>query len=116
MPPGTRTLGQFEETATEEPRASFFFGSGRNRLHHRRSSTSEPQLNSSRREHLLGSLYLPVSLTCALVISRDPATVTTSRRREFAVAGPLRPLSSFADHSGTLQVLHEYSCSLLIAS
>lgn len=57
----------------------FFSGSGQSRRHHCRASSSEPQLNSSLCEHALVPLYLPLALTCALSISKDPSTLNRPR-------------------------------------
>ena len=59
----------------------FFFGSGQNRRHRRRISSSEPQLNSFLREYHLSPLFLTPSLTRALLHPRSLSTVTSQLHR-----------------------------------
>ena len=101
----------FEFAPPDRRAHAIFFESSQIRRHRRRIFSNEPQLDSSLCEHPLAPLYLPLALTCALFLSRTGSTVEHLAPPQAPVAGPLRPLSSFAGHSSTLQVLHRYSCS-----
>ena len=100
----------------EELRASFFLGSGRNRQFRRHLFSGEPPSDSPLHEYHLSSLYLPVSLTCALVISRGPSTVNHLAPPQVAAAGPTPATPSPSDHPFVLLEPRVCPCSLYFSS
>ena len=90
---------------------AFFLGSGRIRLHRRRSLSGDSLSNSFSWEHPLISLYLSPPLTHSRFLPRSLPPLDLPAPPPAHVAGSPRPLPVLGDHSGKLPTPHGCSCS-----